>query len=85
MYERSRIAFSSEQIIATGIYTLTWGTISRGERSRDMGSEVSEWIEGVEDVVLKDSEQNMKVSFESRRKTEFAVGRLFDWFRRRVL
>lgn len=84
MYERSQIAFSSEQIIATGIYTLTWGTISRGERSRDMGSEVSEEIEGV-DVVLKDSEQNMKVSFESRRKTEFAVGRLFDWFRRRVL
>lgn len=52
--------------------------MSRGERSRDIGSEVSEWIDGVDDVVLKDSEQNMKVSVESRRKTELAVGRLLD-------
>ena len=50
-----------------------------------MGSEFSEWMDGVDDVVLRDSEQNMKVSVESRRKTELAVGRFFAWVRRRVL
>jgi hypothetical protein len=50
-----------------------------------MGSEVSEWMDGVDDVVLRDSEQNMKVSVESRRNTELAVGRVFAWVRRRVL
>ena len=50
-----------------------------------MGSEFSEWMDGVDDVVLRDSEQNMKVSVESRRKAELAVGRPFACVRRRVL
>ena len=73
------------QFFENVLIKLTWGTISRGERSRDMGSEVSEWMDGVDDVVLRDSEQNMKVSVESRRNTELAVGRFFDCVRRRVL
>ena len=50
-----------------------------------MGSEFSEWMDGVDDVVLRDSEQNMKVFVGSRRKTELSVGRLFACVRRRVL
>ena len=61
------------------------GTGSRGERSRDIGSDVSECRDGVEEVVERFSEQNRKVSVESRKKTELAIGRVLLWVRRRVL